>query len=273
MALTLAQKSNIRRHLKYPVAGLLRASPAGGAFAQGFIGYRFFQAYGALEFRMNNLAPDEEARLVGRAYAAAALVGPQPNPGDTVSITLSGGAIASPQTLTATAGPTIPNTDNRLPLIMELAAACSRNTVLQAAQVLALAPYGTGPYAQNAVPVPEIGFTSATAFSITTAGTGAIVPGITADGAFLPPVTSLDGGLTTIFGYLPILDGLENAYGTTSDNLDTIRADVWYGRSNEAGQRRSLYENWVQLMADFVGVPTFREATQRPAATGAVRYV
>jgi hypothetical protein len=273
MALTLAQKSNVRRHLKFPVVGNLNISPAGGAFATGFQGFRFFQAYGAMEFRLNNLAADEEARLVGRAYAAAALVGPQPNPGDTVSVTLSGGNIASPQTLTTIAPAAVPGVDARLPMVMDLAAQCNRNAVLQAALVLALSPYGTGPLAQNAIPIPEVSFTSPVQFTIAATGSGVLSPGITATGAFLTPTTSLDGGITTIWGYLPILDGLENAYATTSDNLDTSRADVWYGMSNELGKRRSLYESWVALMADFLGIPSFSQAKQRPAQTGAVRYV
>jgi hypothetical protein len=272
MALTLAQKSDVRRHLKYPVMGNIMVSPGGGQFAQGFQGYRFFQAYGTLEWKMTNLAPDEEARLLGLAYGAVALVGPQPNPGDTISVTLSGGPIGSPQTITAVAGPAIPNTDMRLPLVLSLAAAINRNTVLQAAGVISLAPYGTGPYAMNAVPVPELSITAVSSFTIATAGSGILVPTITANGILLSPSTTLDGGNTTLWGFLPICNGLENAYFTTSDNLDTRKADVWTANPNEGGQRRSLYENQVQLMADFLGVPTFRQATQRPKRTGGITF-
>ena len=272
MPITLANKSNIRRHLKFPIVGQLTVSAAGGAFAQGFVGYRFFQTYGALEYRLNNMAADEEARLLGLAYAAAAIIGPQPVAGNTVSITLSGGPISSPQTLTATAGIQVPGVDGRLPLIMALAAACANNPVLQSAGILALAPYGTGPLAQNAIPVPEIGFTCSQPFSIAVAGVGVNVPSITATGGFLTPSASLDGGVTTLWGYLPILDGLEGAYAGTSDNLDTSRADVWYGMANELGKRTSLYETWTRKMSDFLGVPVWKSASD-PARTGAVRYV
>jgi hypothetical protein len=47
-----AQKTDIRRFCGYPAYG------AGGA---GFSSWRFFQAYGTLEYRMNNLAPAEIA--------------------------------------------------------------------------------------------------------------------------------------------------------------------------------------------------------------------
>lgn len=273
MPLTLSQKSSIRRHLKYPLVGNITTSPGGGTLAQGFQGYRFFQAYGALEFKMNNLAPDEECRLLGTAYGAAALIGGQPAPGNTVSVTLSGGAIASPQTITATAGATIPNTDMRLPLINALAAGIAANTVLQAAGVVALAPYGTGPFSQNAVPVPEFSVSAPSPFTITGSGVGLLVPQITANGVLLPPSASLDGGVTTIYGYLPLCDALEGAYLGTSDNLDTSKADVWTARGNEAGQRRSLYENWVALMADFLGTKTFDKATQRPKRSGGIAYI
>lgn len=46
-----AEKTEIRRFCGYP---------AYGAGAAGFQGWRFFQAYGLLEYRLNNLAPAEE---------------------------------------------------------------------------------------------------------------------------------------------------------------------------------------------------------------------
>ena len=49
---TDAQKTDVRRYCGYP---------AYGAGAAGFQGWRFFQAYGLLEFRLNNLAPAEVA--------------------------------------------------------------------------------------------------------------------------------------------------------------------------------------------------------------------
>ncbi len=51
MALTDAQATDIRRFCGYPAYG---AGPA------GFQGWRFFTAYGLMEFRINNLSPDEE---------------------------------------------------------------------------------------------------------------------------------------------------------------------------------------------------------------------
>src|ERR1700751_4112508 len=102
MAITLAAKSSIRRHLNYPVIGLPLISTGGGTLGSGAAGFRWFQAWGFLEYRLNNLNPDEEARLLGSGYAALALTGPPPNPGDTLSVTFSGGGLPSPVTITAT---------------------------------------------------------------------------------------------------------------------------------------------------------------------------
>ncbi len=46
------EKTDVRRFCGYP---------AYGAGAAGNMGWRFYQAYGAMEYRMNNLSPAEEA--------------------------------------------------------------------------------------------------------------------------------------------------------------------------------------------------------------------
>lgn len=52
MAFTNAEKVDIRRFLGYQ---------AYGAGPSGFQGWRFFQAYGLVEFRLNNMASEEES--------------------------------------------------------------------------------------------------------------------------------------------------------------------------------------------------------------------
>jgi hypothetical protein len=52
MAFTDPEKTDIRRYCGYP---------AYGAAASGSQNWRFFQAYGLLEYRMNNLSASEEA--------------------------------------------------------------------------------------------------------------------------------------------------------------------------------------------------------------------
>jgi hypothetical protein len=272
VALTLAQKSNCRRHLGYPVTGLTRLGAAGGTLFSGAAGYRFTQAYGFLEYRLNNLNPDEEARLLGTTFGSVLLNGPSPNSGDSVSVTLSGGTIPSPQTLTATIpGPSINIGDGRLWYANKLAALCSLNTVLQAAGIISVAPYGTGPFSGNAVPLPEVSFTCATPFTITASGTGVLAPQITSNPALLSPSASLDG-VTTTWGYLPILDGLEAALTATTQNQDTREAGPWKSRSNEAGMRLSLYR-WHQMaMSDYLGSPMNPQRFNHARNSGAMRY-
>ena len=50
--MTNTQKVDVRRFCGYP---------AYGADNNGSLGWRFYTAYGALEYRMNNLGPEEEA--------------------------------------------------------------------------------------------------------------------------------------------------------------------------------------------------------------------
>lgn len=102
MPLTEEEKGDVRRHLGYPIAGLPTLSPSGGTLMSGSIGYRFTQAYGQMEYRLNSLQPHEEARLMGR-YVAALQVAGTPNVGDTITVIISGGGLSSPVTLVATA--------------------------------------------------------------------------------------------------------------------------------------------------------------------------
>jgi len=61
---TDGQKTDIRRFCGYP---------AYGAGAAGFESWRFFQAYGTLEYRMNNLAPAEIAVVLQYLMTLATL--------------------------------------------------------------------------------------------------------------------------------------------------------------------------------------------------------
>ncbi len=254
MAVTDAQKAQVRRHLKYPVIGLPSISPGGASLGVGFTGYRYFQAWGLMEYRLNNLQPVEEAMLLGVAIGGVSLL-LQPSVGDTVSVVLSGGNLASSVTITTPPYATTQNLDGRLVLCQQIANGVPASPALVAAGFLGYTPYGTGPYSQAVLPVPEVAIQSPVPFTITASGTGATVPQVTSQGVLIPPSTSLDGGATTIYGYLNILNGLEFAYATASDNLDTTKADVWTARANELAQRKALYEHWVGMLSQFIGVP------------------
>lgn len=64
MALTDAQKADVRRHLGFGPVG---NDPTGGSF----ISYRFFVTQGQLEFRIDRLSAEEEVILVGSGNPAA----------------------------------------------------------------------------------------------------------------------------------------------------------------------------------------------------------
>ena len=59
-----AEKTDIRRYCGYP---------AYGNSADGNMGWRFYQQYGALEYRMNNLSASEEAVVRAQMFSLAAL--------------------------------------------------------------------------------------------------------------------------------------------------------------------------------------------------------
>lgn len=64
MAFSASERTDIRRHCGYP---------AYGVGASGFQGWRFFQAYGLLEYRVQNLAAAEEAVVRGYLVQLASL--------------------------------------------------------------------------------------------------------------------------------------------------------------------------------------------------------
>ena len=253
MALIMADRIRVIRHLEYPVEGLYTLSPGGMTLATATNGWRYFENYGFLEYRMNNLMPAEEAIVTGRAMAAIALSGLQPNPGDTISVTLSGGNIVSPQTLDVTYTPAA-GTDGRLILCAALANACNQNTVLQAGGVAGVAPYGTGAYAMNAVAIPEVAFSSPVSINISATGTGNVAPTISATGGQQGPSTQLQPNVT-IWGYLNILDGLEGAMYGSSQNLDTNAAGPWKARVQEIAHRKALYRTTQGKLSNLLAIP------------------
>ena len=64
MAFSASERTDIRRHCGYP---------AYGVGASGFNGWRFFQAFGLLEYRIQNLAAAEEAVVRGYLTQLASL--------------------------------------------------------------------------------------------------------------------------------------------------------------------------------------------------------
>jgi len=76
MSFTDAQKTDVRRFCGYP---------AYGAGNSGFQGWRFFQAYGLMEYRLNNLAPAEEAVVTNYLATLYTLEGAVTDAGTTLN--------------------------------------------------------------------------------------------------------------------------------------------------------------------------------------------
>lgn len=272
MSLTYQQKSDIRRHLKYPVVGLFRTSPLGVGFASGFIGFRFTQVSGLLEYRLNNLMPDEEARVVGSAYGSIVLQG-IPVAGDIITFTVTQLPAVATQTMSYTVQPQ----DNLVTITQSLANKVLQNTLLTSNQFQAVSPEGIGPFAQFnpqlANPnlansgllfgTPAMQIMNPATFQITVSV--AAQPGsslgafIEVDGSMLSPKAFFDfaqpPNCTPVFGYVPILNVLESGIPSSSQNLDTRQADVWTSRPDEVQARVMLYNYWIGQLADFMGVP------------------
>jgi hypothetical protein len=53
--------------------------------------------------------------------------------------------------------------------------------------------------------------------------------------------------------YLTNLTALESAIPTTSDNLDTDQAAVWFHNKREQSDRDRLFDSWRRRMCGFIG--------------------
>lgn len=248
MALSDITKVKIRDHLGYGVAGLPSISPVGGSTAIGQIGYRFFKAYGQLEYRLNNMSPNEEAMLTGAAVGAVGILG-VPTAGDVFRLFVSGGGLSTPSEIlvTAQAG------NQNFNIAAALANGVNADDGCQLAMIRGVGLYGTGPFSPNTtVPLPEVAIFAPETFQLTVRFTSSASAQITNQGSMIGPQASIDGQ-TLLTGYVPICDALKGAIASASQNFDTAQADVWKGRSSELALRISAYEAFRRQMQSFLG--------------------
>lgn len=263
MALQKQDVSNVLRHLKYDVLGLYTAGNAGAQLAYGGAGYRYFGAYGTLLYRLNQLAPDEEARITGRAYGSVGFTGPgQPTPGDIVGVTISGGGLASPVSVSVTVP--APTAANPLWTYLNVAAALAQALQLQSALTAGgftvCADYGAGIWSNQIVPLPIVSViapAAQTSFTFTTSYTGTTVPQIYINGTKIPPYLSFrqGGQVYQVWGYLPILDYLEGGYLGATNHLGMSQADNVILRGDELDQRTMQREQYRKEFSEFLGIP------------------
>jgi hypothetical protein len=259
MPFNLLQKEDIRRHLGYPTIGLARTVQRVGTGTMGLnIGFNYFDAFGRLEFAMNNCPPTVEASITGFAYGGIGLVGPGPTTGDHVTITLSDGPLGSPQTITATAAANDTNTS----FALKLGANGAQNATLQAAGFQVLAPYGVGDAATGAAaaaqPLAEISITCTQTFTMSVTSTGSTGAVITSVPQLVSPQSQVGSNAGTpiiLNGFIPILNYLEGAWPGATQNLDTRQAGEWKARPDEVRSRKGLYDSWCQRLGDRLMVP------------------
>ena len=262
MPLTALQKSQIRRHLKYPNVGFAALSGQGGGGTLGTNESMYALAtFGMLELKMNTLQPCDEATLVGKAFASLGLLGFPPNAGDSVTVTFTnllgalGPLTVSPHALTVTCSAANAGSQNLFAL--QIAYAISTDTTLAVAGFQALTPYGPGSNVLN--PLVEIGITNTTPFIMTATASGAFAAQVENDGSVLPEPTVQVGknmGVPIIKnGYLPLLNYLYAAIATATTRLGTLKADVFSARQDEVAARRGLYEFYQRELSNFIDIP------------------
>jgi hypothetical protein len=268
MPLSPIQKSQIRYHLEYPNIGLATDGNGGGTL--GSNASFFFNEYQSiLEARMNAMQPTDEAVITGYAYGVLVLEGLDPNSGDTVTLTISGGNLSAPQSVIATAvtGSTKAN------MAAQLASAVARNANLTSAGFEVLSPYGPG--SEVIDPEVELSLTSPVPFNLSVTFTGAIAATVINPGSQLggPQATvgKNQGTPIVLNGLLPILNYLDGAVAGTTVRQGVRKADVFTAAPNELEQREKLYGRWQKRLASFFAVPVNPKSYASESANNVVR--
>jgi len=256
--LNQTDKSDIRRHLKYPA--LNRGNPGQPFFAREL--WSLDQHSTFLEQRMDLMMPTDEARLTGKIVGAIGFVGAEPIDGATYSVTFTSLTLLplGPVTIgPITAGPK----DTKLTMAAKLPQLIALNNILASAQMTAGGPFGPG-LGQLTIEKPEVEFMAPKEFTITLTFAGMAIF-VDQQGIHVDPQVNFGGescgfGLneldvdTTTYGYLPILNALENAIGGSSSRAHISKAEGFV-KSDEFRERTKLYDLYRAKLANFLGVP------------------
>lgn len=258
MPLQADERSDVLRHLGYEIHGLASSNPTGGSLGYGGAGQRYFGTYGGLLGRLAQLAPVEEAKITGRAYSAIGFTGDHPHAGDTVTVSLSGGAFTSPLVKTIDAGDP-PCT--LVQLAYAISQAFAGDPTFVQTGMFAIADYGPAPFAQTQIPIPICSLIApkgAAPITITTAFTGHTPPQIFANGILPAPYACIGG--QKLYGYIPILNYLEGLLLGTASTMIYNRvqgssgAAISYSNS-QMEQRQDLLWAFRDELAQFLGMP------------------
>ena len=268
MALTTAQRVEIGRHLGYPLIGAPAVTSGGPPYtstfgqAGGLLGYRYFEFYPLLLFRLANMSTNEEVSIVGSQssffgsfYTAASsivtITAATPVAGDSVTVQING----QPATYT------FANADTATLIATGVASAINANGNLASVVI-----------AQNAGPVVIVtarvigsranslsiaafvqGVSASVAVTFATASTNTLQGGQDPPGpVWIDPAEQV---AQPYYGYLPIIRFWETQLTNSASGMDTIRAAVFEQRQDELAARYGGYLTWCKRLAQFMAVP------------------
>ena len=258
--LTQSQKSDIRRHLGYPTLQLSRQSNGMGSLGMAS-DYMNYQSFVPIDQKLDNLPAEAEARLTGDVYGTIALMGLPPEAGDQIDLDIVCDDLTP--VLNESIQVVAVEGDTQQSLIQKLAIAVLQNSTLATNKFVAFAADVPSETMGGRAPLAEVAIRAPLPFTMGLSPTGNIGAAITHEAINLEPtatVGALNGLPLVKYGYLQILGYLEGAHAGATQNLDTIKADVWTGRMDEVAQRKRLYEEWVQNLSGFLGIPCVRKA-------------
>jgi hypothetical protein len=262
--LTDQQKAQVRRHLGFPVVGNpVRSAVGGSQLLGGFQGYRFFQVFGTLEWRMNWMMPIEDAIITGLS-SGTVMVSTSPlqklPAGLVVSIEIAQASLTSP--IDEVISYTTSEGDDIYIVGVALANAILANANLMNAGFFSASPLSGGTFAEAAKPpsvvqpFPGVQITSPADFTMTVTSSPPCILSASG-GGFDQPITSINR--VVYKGYLPILGQLEGSVASAVDNLDTEKADVWTARRDEVKAKHGLYNLWRGKLSEFLEIPLWED--------------
>lgn len=233
--ITDEHRSDCRRHLRYPAMNYSAPSGmnTGGIWPLNEI---------TLDAKLDQLTATGIAKLTGSALGGMLLAG-NPQSGDTITLNIFSAELPEDGVDLV-----IENQNFTLNTFAHaVAAAINANVTLQAQRFFAMRRDS-----EVYVVCPET-------FSFSVMGSGGTSVGRTAFGSKAEPAAIVgadDAGIAIVkYGYLSILNHLQNEIAGATQNLDTRKADVWEARADEVKQREALYERWQRMLSEFLGVP------------------
>lgn len=247
--LSPVEKSDIIRHLGYPARAISRTGQGSPSQLRD---YAINQILYELDSRLEELDVVDEARLTGACIGAVAIVGQDPQVGDTVSVQVSSDDLTSLRTLMATAA----QGDSKFNLAAKLTALAAQDGPMVAAGFQPGGPFqGDAVFDKNLNVQFEL--KAQNAFSLTVSFSGSTAATVTYQGNHVEPsapVAKVAGVETIKWGFLPILNWLHSAIGSVTQNSAVAKAGE-YVRGRELQERIRLKQIWRNDLAAFLGVP------------------